>query len=94
MDIDIRHDYKITDSIRIAIPDGYKLDYLPENINIASAFGNCEILYIERSGELFVSSETQLRKGVYEASDYSELRNFIIMANAYPDRKIILSKVE
>ena len=64
------------DSIRIKLPDGFKLDELPGPAKIDSPYGTLEATWTVHGGELQMHQTLQIRETVAPASEYKQVRDF------------------
>lgn len=71
LEADLRHD-----SIKVKLPDGFKLDELPAPANVESAYGSIQASWAVRGGEIVMEQTLEIRDIVAPASDFAQVRDF------------------
>jgi hypothetical protein len=71
LEADLRHD-----SIRVKLPDGFKLDELPLPAKVESAYGSIQATWAVRDGEIIMEQTLEIRDMVAPASDFAQVRDF------------------
>jgi hypothetical protein len=71
LEADLRHD-----SIKVKLPDGFKLDELPAPAKVESAYGSIQASWAVRDGEIVMEQTLEIRDIVAPASDFSQVRDF------------------
>ena len=84
--------YQDCDSILFKIPEGYKIEYLPENISIESDFGSYNMQIQENDGEILYIRNHTFYKGRFPKTEYTKFREYLIDIVNQDKKKIILSK--
>lgn len=81
--------------VNIKIPAGYKVESLPESINLAfnGGAGNYKFISKENGGYLRVESTFNLGTIVYSSEDYSVLKNFFSLMGEKQSEVIVLTKI-
>ncbi|WP_421919733.1 DUF3857 domain-containing protein [Marinifilum sp.] len=91
--ISIRNNVTSTDSVNYCIPEGYKLDDIPEDDQLTSSFGSIQLTYTYKDSVLSVNKRICLDKGIYQKEDYEEFKRFINAINKIENQKILLRKL-
>lgn len=71
LEADLRHD-----SIKVKLPDGFKLDELPAPAKVESAYGRIQASWSVRDGEIVMEQTLEIRDIVAPASDFAQVRDF------------------
>ncbi len=94
-DIVLRHGYTDTDTIVYSIPKGFDLEYIPENVNSKTKFGEFSAKFEFKEGKLYYIRKRIKNIGIFPASDYEELRNYYkIMYKADKESAVFVKKGE
>ncbi|WP_035141787.1 DUF3857 domain-containing protein [Flavobacterium daejeonense] len=90
---EIQRGYLDTDEINIVLPKGYEIEFLPDNFDLKTKFGEykTEIVKTE-DGSLIYKRFLLVNKGVYTNMEYDEYRLFIEQISRNDNAKIILTK--
>ena len=91
--ITIKYNFKIVDTIQYNILEGFKIEVMPDNFQISTEYGKCEIKYVLKANQLKVSKFIELNKGSYTLKDYSEFKTFIKDIISAENQKILLKKL-
>lgn len=91
-DIDLWKGRYDVDSILIALPEEYEVEFLPESIVLDSKYGRFSSHVSVSEGMMMVSQSFYLPVGMYEVSEYGALKDFIDQVNRAYEKKIILKK--
>ncbi len=75
-DVFVDNSYQAIDSVRIAIPQGYKLESLPKGCKLETKFGTYEFSPKFNNGILWLYRYYYQKEGVYPSGDYVELEKF------------------
>ncbi len=88
-DIVFRRGFTDADTIIYNIPEGFNLEYLPENITESNKFGSYEVSYHFENSKLTYIRKRIIHKGTFPPEKYEDLRAFYkLMYNA--DKKAIV----
>jgi len=71
LEADLRHD-----SIRVKLPEGFKLDELPASAKVESAYGSVQASWAVRDGEIVMEQTLEIRDMLAPASDFAQVRDF------------------
>jgi hypothetical protein len=71
LEADLRHD-----SIKLKVPEGFKLDELPAPAKVDSAYGSIQATWAVRDGEILMEQTLEIRDMVVPASDFAQVRDF------------------
>lgn len=78
----------------IKIPEGYKIDYLPEGVKINNNLFEMEYKVVTNGGELDVSLHYFFKKAIYAASDYSKIKYYFNELVKKGNEKVVFVKKE
>jgi len=78
----------------IHIPEGYKVDFLPENYKIANNLFELDYLVTVNDNKVKVSFRYFFKKSVYAAKDYAKLKFYFKEIVKRGNAKIVFSKIE
>ncbi len=85
--------YRHRDSVSIAIPEGYRLEKLPENVSIETCSGSYQIVYKDQGESILIYRELARYGGTYKNSQFEEINEFRSRINRSDKNRIIL-KIE
>jgi hypothetical protein len=91
-DIILRAEYKDVDSIEISIPADYKAESTPDNINLASKFGNYTSSIKILPGKIMYYRTMECNSGRFPASDAKLLATFFDKIYKADRSKVVLIK--
>jgi hypothetical protein len=91
--ISILHNFTFTDTLQFNIPDGYELDVIPDDFQIATKFGVGEIRYAQQTNQLIISKLIIFNKGLYPLTDYHQFKSFITSIISKENQKLLLRKL-
>ena len=81
------------DQIEIMIPEGYKVDALPENTSISNAFGEYKTEIITQTPQkLIYNRSLSINAGFYDKKDYDSYRIFIEQIAKNDNSKVVITK--
>lgn len=87
--------YQYKDSVAIAIPTGYEIDFLPKNFELDSEYGRYEIRYEESSDHtIHIGRMVQINAGCYEKPSLDNVNSFLKEITSADKTKIVLKKQE
>lgn len=92
-DFEIKRGYFDSDEIKIKLPEGYSIDYFPENQFFENEFGvyKFELKKINEY-ELILKRELKIKEGYFEKEKYNDYRLFKEKIAKIDNSKIILIK--
>jgi hypothetical protein len=86
-------EYQTTsDSIAYNLPSGYKVEYLPENVNIENEFGKFRCTLQISNDKVIYQRDLHLYKGIIPVEKFKEIRDFINLVAKADRQRIILTK--
>jgi hypothetical protein len=80
----------LEEKVRIALPDGCRIDEFPAPLRLNSEFGDFEANWQQESGALVFSRKIQVRAQTVAAERYNELRKFIDMVYGSAEIPVVL----
>jgi len=80
------------DVIVIKLPDGYKVEALPENIQIENDFGLYSCTYEKALGEIIYKRKFLVKSGKYPNSEYEAYRQFMKDVAKWDSTKTVIIK--
>ncbi len=92
--VQITLSYFDKDTVTYHIPDGYKIEYLPEEENFKSDIGTYKKKIIEKNGKITYIREMKLKKGLYSKDKYAKIRKFFKKVVESDEQKAVLVKKE
>ena len=75
-DISFRKAYRDVDSVNIAFPEGYTLEAMPKDVQLATKFGTYNIHYKVDGTHLYMVRTQENSVNTFPASDYKELVSY------------------
>lgn len=92
--IDFGYPIKDRYIINIALPEGYKVESLPENamFNLGENIGSYRYLISQVGNKLQLSVEFSMNKSYIAAEEYGNLKKFYELLIAKENEKVVLSK--
>jgi len=91
-DFVLRFPYTDIDSVMVAIPKGYHVEFLPEKIIIESQYGDYQSEIIADEGKITYIRKCSRVKGTFPAASYLEYVNFINKIAEADKIKVVLAK--
>lgn len=93
--IDFGYPMKDRYIVNIALPDGYKVESLPENAvyNLGENMGSYRYLISQVGNKLQLSVEFSMNKSFIAADEYGNLKKFYELLISKENEKVVLSKV-
>jgi hypothetical protein len=89
-DIYLNTAFTDVDSVRFKIPEGYHMEFAPENVHIKNQFGEYQTTYEKTEDGLLYVRKFVSEKGKYPASLYEEYRNMLKAIYKSDKAKIVL----
>lgn len=90
---EIQRGYVDTDEIAIALPSGFSIDFLPNNFELKSKFGEYKTEIVKKdNNNLVYKRSIFIKKGLYSSQEYDEYRLFMEQISRNDNAKIILTK--
>jgi hypothetical protein len=91
---EIQRGFSDSDEIAIVLPHEFAVEFLPNNYELKSKFGEYKTKYIKKEdGSLIYERSLFITKGMYSNTDYDEYRLFIEQVSRNDNAKIILTKI-
>ncbi|HET8837597.1 MAG TPA: DUF3857 domain-containing protein [Flavobacteriaceae bacterium] len=90
----IVYGYSDKDSINIHIPEGYKVETLPNEANIKSEFGSYRTALSQENGKVIYRKELMINSGKYPKEKYEDYRKFRAKIAEFETAKISVVKTE
>lgn len=81
--------YTEQDSVKIAMPHGYKPDYLPEALSVSTEFGSYDANYEFKDGELNYYRKLVRYDGEFPPEKYAEIQNFLTEIYKADRRRVV-----
>jgi len=79
-------------NIFINIPEGYEVSSLPENYNMNNGLASISVKYMNVNGKVNIVGRYEIKKPVYEASEYSKIKYYLLMISKKFNTQIIFHK--
>lgn len=91
---EIQRGYLDTDEVKIVLPTGYAIEFLPSNFDLKTKFGEYKTEIIKNpDGSLLYKRILLVNKGVYNNTEYDDYRLFTEQISKNDNAKIILTKI-
>jgi hypothetical protein len=84
------HSQQATDIVRVKLPDGFKVDELPDAVKIQASFGDYSSAFEVNNGLLIFTRNISMRPTVIPADQYSEVRSFFQRVSAAEQAPVVL----
>jgi hypothetical protein len=81
-----------TDIIRVKLPDGFKVDDLPDAVNLETSFGIYSASFEVAGGMLVMSRNLSLPSAIIPATKYADVRSFFLKISAAEQAPVVLLK--
>ncbi|MCD4834830.1 MAG: DUF3857 domain-containing protein [Bacteroidales bacterium] len=91
-DVFIRRSSCEIDSVNYSIPENYSIESVPENLEIASVFGEYKTEIENKNGIIIYKRTLIINKGEYAPDSYEELRDFMSKISKADNIKFVLMK--
>lgn len=75
-DIYIKREYIRTDTIRYILPDGYKVEFIPEEFKAESVFGTCCSKVIQDGTEILYIRRSENNRGTFPKTEYNNMIDY------------------
>ena len=82
----------LEETVRIALPAGFRVDELPETVHLDSPFGNYEATWKSEDGAMTFRRKLEMRAQSVPAAQYKELRQFLDSVNGSAQSPVVLIK--
>ncbi|PRX18130.1 transglutaminase superfamily protein [Orenia metallireducens] len=91
--IDLGNTRNDSRSVEIKIPQGYKVNYLPENIKMKNNVGELRLDYTKEKDKVIVNFDLKINKIKVEVKDYQQLRELLNKAASSIENQILIEKI-
>ncbi|MGB7841425.1 MAG: DUF3857 domain-containing protein [Salinimicrobium sp.] len=92
--LEIMRGLSFKDHVELEIPQGYKLEALPETVNLENDFGafSFNVTETEIEGKKFLVAERaySINEGTWPAEEYSKFREFMNSIDSYSNLKAVI----
>jgi len=94
--IDFASAWMTNDEIQIQIPNGYKVETLPESISIntENGIGNYEFSISTKDNKIFLKSVTKINMPIIPSNMYKEIKDFYSKRLLKMKEKVVLVKIQ
>lgn len=83
---------EITHKVTLKIPKGFKVEYLPEPINISTPYASYKAKYSKKGNIIIFSDDLKRWKRIIPVKNYPLYKNFLKKVSQYQERKIFLKR--
>ncbi len=91
--MEIQRGYLDTDEIEVVLPSEFMIEFLPNNFELNTKFGEYKTEIIKKEGNnLIYKRSLFIKKGLYSNKEYDEYRLFMEQISKNDNAKIILTK--
>src|SRR5207247_5693773 len=80
------------DSIVIQVPDGFKLDEVPNTVKLESPYGTLETTWTMNGGKILMQESLEIRETLVPASEYVKVREFFDLVSGAHNAALVLIK--
>ncbi|RZK79635.1 MAG: DUF3857 domain-containing protein [Pedobacter sp.] len=87
----INRGYTDIDNIVYNLPEGYKIDFMPKDVNVQSAFGSYSLKAKLEGRRLTYTRALFLNSGTFPAADYVKFADFFNMVSSGDRNKVVFS---
>lgn len=91
-DISLKYNYRLTDTVKIALPAGYAAESVPKPVSLKSAFGSYTSSITLKDNMLLYVRMIESKAGDYPASGFEELSTFYNTVYKADRAKVVLVK--
>jgi hypothetical protein len=91
-DYEFDHKYFITTQTELAIPDGYKADYVPASFKKVSPDYSFEGAYVNNGKTITYSKTIVINKPIIRKSEFADWNNFVKEINKFYNDQVVLKK--
>ncbi len=93
LDFQVQRDFSEKDEYTLSIPEGFEVDFVPEDVTLSSPFGSyASSVKKNEDGTFTFLRELTLHKGAYTQSQYTSYRDFRKDIKKYDHQKLVLKK--
>ena len=90
---EIQRGYLDTDEIAIVLPSGFSVEFLPNNFELSTKYGEYKTEIVKKdAGNLVYKRTLFVKKGLYSNKEYDEYRLFMEQISKNDNAKIILTQ--
>ncbi|MNS12470.1 hypothetical protein D3C72_440350 [compost metagenome] len=90
---EIQRGYLDTDEIAIALPSGFSIEFLPNNFELSTKYGEYKTEIVKKDAANLIYKRTLfVKKGLYSNKEYDEYRLFMEQISKNDNAKIILTQ--
>jgi hypothetical protein len=90
----VNYSFKDEDEIIYTIPKGYKIEFIPKDISIASEFGKYSAKFIAKDDKLIYTRTKMMVSKKYPPEKYNDFAAFYKKIYQADKQKSILAKIE
>jgi transglutaminase-like putative cysteine protease len=91
-DYELNHKIWTSSQVEFAIPDGYKVDYLPESLSVKKADYSFEGAFTNKGNLILYNKKIQVNTPIIKKSDFAAWNEFIKSINKFYSDQIVLVK--
>ncbi|HYF29650.1 MAG TPA: transglutaminase domain-containing protein [Chitinophagaceae bacterium] len=91
-DYEMRHKYYFVSTTEFTIPDGYKVDYTPDAVNVKTKDYSFEGAFAVKGNTLVYTKKMIVNKTNIRKSEFNEWNNFIRSVNKFYNDQVVLVK--
>ena len=91
-DYEFNQKYHLTTQTELAIPEGYKVDYIPATVKKVSPEYSFEGSYLNKGKTIVYTKTIVINKAILKKSDFTKWNAFIAEINKFYNDQVVLSK--
>lgn len=85
--------YRDVDNVLIQLPEGYEIEFIPEDTNLSSDFGSYQFLLKATGNSILCTRKNEQHEGIYQAEKYADFVEYMKKIYDADNQKIILKKL-
>jgi hypothetical protein len=91
-DYEFNQKYYLTTQTELAIPEGYKVDYLPSSFKKSTPGWSFEGNYVNKGKSIVYSKNIVINKPILKKTDFAGWNSFIADINKFYNDQVVLTK--
>jgi hypothetical protein len=84
--------YYFTTQVELAIPEGYKVDYLPAAVKKSTADYSFEGSYVNKGKTIVYTKTISISKAILKKAEFGDWNKFITAINEFYNDQVVLKK--
>jgi len=80
----------LTETVRIALPDGFKVDEMPGPLHLDSRFGKYDATWTVEGSKLIFQRKLEMQPQTVSPAQYADLKKFLDTVRGSPETPVVL----